>query len=491
MRILLTILVTFVTTLVLIYGGMNWILRSTPTTITQSEDASPQKQDIKAGRALLVQENPLILARIAKGGAFGGAWSRKAAAAMLSRDPEISEDIRGKTSVEKIADHIWLIRMPIVNVAVVETENSLVLIDSGYAASGPVIREILPQLSDKPLSHIFISHNHIDHAFGAWAFMSEDNRPKIIGHEKLEALLRHQITYGGTIAHYTNQPAALQPQAEDELALPDETFTREARYIIGGVEFQLFAARGETEDQFYVWLPEDKALFVADYYQGFLPNAGNGKRMQRHIGEWADAMRHMASLGAQHMVPMHGAAVSGAEEISRVLTLNADAFTYIQDYVRDGLNQAKRQDRIVTEFVWPERFANASELSTPYVRPHDIVKMEMRRHTGWWNDIPSDYFGRSFEHEALAVIEIAGGIDALIQSGREHREKGDVVMAARIADWAVYGAPSHYAAHKFAVETYLERILATDTPTMELLVYLDAAAWSRAQMEKLTNSANE
>jgi hypothetical protein len=65
---------------------------------------------------------------------------------------------------------------------------------------------------------------------------------------------------------------------------------------MGGESFIVRNSSGETEDQTYVWAKDRLVLACADYFQGFLPNAGNGKRVQRYVEEWADALDHMAGV---------------------------------------------------------------------------------------------------------------------------------------------------------------------------------------------------
>lgn len=442
---------------------------------------------LQDGRRLLFSQYPELLPRIAAGGSFGGSWSRPAAVAMLSRDPAITEDVRQKTTRQKLTARTHLIRLPIVNAAVVETDSSLVLVDAGYASAGPVLVEHIKAISDKPVSHILISHMHLDHAWGTWAIKQAWPDAIIIGHERLPANLKLHITQAGRFARYNNQPISTYPTIEEELPLPDQVFDGALTLNVGGVEFQLFSAPAETDDQFYVFVPSERVLFNADYYQGFLPNAGNGKRMQRYIPEWSQALRHMASLDAQIMAPMHGPPTKDTAEIARVLTLHADALDYVVEHVWNGLNSGQRRDQIVASLDWPSKFSQAPELKAPYVRPSEIAKMEIRRWAGWWDDIPSHYYAPPMEREAEIVLELAGGLDALVAKARKTLSQ-DPQIAARLADWAVFARPGSIEANQLAVDVYLDRINDPDVPTQELLVYLDTAARARSRLQQLQST---
>lgn len=441
----------------------------------------PAEASLAEGRRLLFTEEPRLLGRIAEGGAFGGVWSRPAAVAMLSRDPAITEDVRAKTTVEEAAPGLWLIRLPIVNVIAVETEDSLVLIDAGYASAGPVLVETLRGLSDKPLSHILITHHHLDHAWGVWALKEAWPEAVVVGEERLAANLRLYVTQAGRLARYNNQAPEFYPTDVADTPQPDLTFRGRLDLEIGGVRFELIAAEGETDDQFFVWLPRWSAIVVADYFQGFLPNAGNGKRMQRHLPEWAGALRAMAALEPELMLPMHGPAMADPAEIDRVLNLHADALEHVTEHVREGLNTGLRKDQIAESLDWPEPFASDPTLTTPYVRPRDLARMEARRWSGWWDDIPSHFDRPLFEEQAREIVRLAGGVEALDARARE-LAASNPRLALQLADWAVYAEPRSERANRLVLDLYLGRILGEDIPTQEMVVYLEAAAMARARL---------
>ncbi len=94
-----------------------------------------------AARIDLVVGDPELMARVAEGGSFGGEYSRPAAQAMFNRHsgPAV-EDLRVKTQVIEVAPRSWLVRLPIVNSAVFETDDGLVAMwegDAGYKDADP------------------------------------------------------------------------------------------------------------------------------------------------------------------------------------------------------------------------------------------------------------------------------------------------------------------------------------------------------------------
>ena len=124
---------------------------------------------VQQGRQLLAREHPDVMRHMGRNDGFGGASSAQIARAMLSDAPALIAEARSKMVIEPQGPGMWLIRFPYVNVAVIETRDSLVLFDSGYASIGHVLKDVLPTLSKKPLKTIILSHTHVDHSYGARA----------------------------------------------------------------------------------------------------------------------------------------------------------------------------------------------------------------------------------------------------------------------------------------------------------------------------------
>lgn len=443
---------------------------------------------VRQGRMLIAREYPEVVRHAFRKDGFGGAGSPLIAAAMLSASPERIAAARAAMIIERHGKAMWLLRFPYVNVALIETRNGLVLFDTGYAAIGPVLAEVIPTLSAKPLTHIVVSHVHVDHAYGWVALKAKWPKAKTITSDLFPAMAAKEVRLGGSIGRYNNQPLAYQPTRRDRLPVPDISFRDRLSLSIDGERFDFRHDPGETEEHIWLSLPSRRAIFTGDYYQGFLPNAGNGKRIMRHVDEWATALRSMAALKPEHLLPMHSRAIDDGAEISRILTLNADAFAHISDQVVKRLNAGERKDVIVATLDWPDRFANAPELDPQYNRPQDIARMVELRWTGWWDDIPSHFAAMRFEQEAREAVQLAGGLDAIDTRARALLTT-DTKLAARLADWAYYGAPDDPKALKLTLDVYLARMAEPDMPLQEASVYFDHAAKARARLDGLADAA--
>lgn len=449
---------------------------------------APSPDDLLAreGRMLLAREHPDIMAHMMRNDGFGGPPSPLIAQNMLSASPDRVAAAKKAMTVERHGQGMWLLRFPYVNVAVIETARGLVLFDTGYASIGPVLAEVLPTLSPKPVTHIVVSHVHIDHAYGWPALKAKWPRAKTITSDLFPAMAAKEVRLGGSIGRFNNQPVESWPTDTAQLPKADIMFRDHMSLKIDGEAFEFHRAPAETEEQIWMALPGRGAIFTADYFQGFLPNAGNGKRINRHIDEWAAALRTMAALKPAHLLPMHSAAIDDPAKIAEALGINAEALEYVSAQVVERLNKGERKDVIAATLVWPERFAKSPWLDPQYNRPEDIARMVEARWTGWWDDIPSHFAAMRFEEEAQEVLRLAGGLEAIERRAREVLPSNPK-LAARLADWAYYGAPDDPRALRLTIDVYLARMAEPGMPLQEAQVYFVHASKARAQLARLRN----
>jgi alkyl sulfatase BDS1-like metallo-beta-lactamase superfamily hydrolase len=430
-------------------------------------------------RTMVLAENPEMINRIMEGGAFGGEFSLSAAQNMFGRTEDAIEDVRKKTNVIEVGPRSYLIRMPIVNAAFFETDAGIVLVDTGMGPAGPAILDAIRSVSDKPIHTIIYTHGHVDHAYGTWAIMDAGETPQIIAHELLEPRFHRYIRLRGSLAKYMSQPEEQLPASEADLVWPTRYFSDRLELEIGGETFVLQHHKGETDDQLYVWVPGRGALASADYYQGFLPNAGNGKRFQRHVEDWVVALEEMASLEPQILLPAHGAAITDTATIVENFSVLAEALQFIVDHTIDGLNSGKRKDQIYSSVQLPEHLATHPTLNEQYVSPNDISKMVIKKYTGWWDDIPSHWTPASMEEQGNMIIELAGGNVPALTAYARGLIGQDIRLASHLTDWLFYARPDNAEVQQLVFDVYRARILDPDTNNMEMLTYLDQMTAAR------------
>ena len=449
--------------------------------ITAAAEASGAV-DTSDARMKVLLENPRLTERISEGGSFGGDdHSRIAAMNMFGRQhQEAIEDVKQRTRVVPAGDRMWLIRMPIVNAALFETDDGMVLVDTGMAPAGPAIVDAIKSVSDKPLHTIIITHGHVDHMYGTWA-LTEEWSPEIVAHEKILPRIDRYERIPGSFAKYMTQHRDQIEDSMSNVVRPTHTFSGDELTIsVGGEQFVLKHYPAETDDQLFVWVPGRKAIVSADYYQGFLPNLGNGKRVQRYAESWAAALREMVRLSPDVILPNHGKVLDDPALIRENLTVLAEALQHIVDYTLAELDKGTRKDVIFQNASLPPRLAEHPTLKETYVSVKDISKMVLKQYTGWWDDIPSNWSPARFENLSAAIVELGGGMAALNTFTRELMAQ-DIALASHFADYAFYANPNDGTAQQLVIDVYTARILDERSNTQEMLAYLDMLAAARAQ----------
>ena len=435
----------------------------------------------------VVQEYPHIVQSMSssKHDGFGGPSSRAIAHHMASRtSEEARSDARDMMDVQQIDDRTWFIVMPWVNLTVMETDEGLLLLDTGYAPAGPVLVDVLQELSDKPVNTIVFTHHHLDHAYGAWALKQAGMAPRVIASDAFLTQMGLDVQLADFAnARMNNQDPRDIPRAMAEMVAPTETFTGTKTLELGGETFVLHTARGETEDHVWIHAPERNIVVSGDFHQPFLPNAGNGKRRQRHIDEWAQALRAMAATQPDTLLPMHGPAIQGADLVQEKLNTVASAFESIVTQVTKGLNAGWSQDAIIHSVELPPELKDHPDLDPYYNTVTDLAKMVVRQYTGWWDGVPSHWQAPRSKATALAVIEAVGGLNAFLEK-TQAMMSSDIAMASQFADWAYEAYPNNLQVLELGMAVYAKRIV-PGMPINEISVYLGHMAelkWCMARL---------
>ena len=88
------------------------------------------------------------------------------------------------------------------HVVIVDTDDGLTLFDTSSPMTGPLVLDSMRRWSSKPTHSILYTHGHVDHVGGSGAFIEDaesrgDARPRVIGHERVQARLdRYNATDG-------------------------------------------------------------------------------------------------------------------------------------------------------------------------------------------------------------------------------------------------------------------------------------------------------
>jgi glyoxylase-like metal-dependent hydrolase (beta-lactamase superfamily II) len=382
------------------------------------------------------------------------------ASSMVTRDPLHTEP-RFFGRPGPVTDDVFMHPL-FVNSYALRTPDGLVLIDPGFTP-GEALRTAVRAWSDAPLRLAVYTHGHADHAFGLRAFLAAGERPEIVAQEHCEERFRRYGALHGLNARINQRQFGLaEPVFPKHFDWPTRYVRDAATERVGGLEVQLHAARGETDDALWAWVPARRYLFTGDLVIWQAPNCGNPQKMQRYPEEWADALEQMAALGAEWMFPGHGLAVQGEAAVRQVLTDAARYLRVLVDAVRDRLNAGERPEDIVHAVRPDPELSTRPYLRATYDHPSFIVRNLLRLWAGWWNGDASTLLPATPTAVATEVASLAGGTAALVARGQALLAAGDAVMAAHLAEWAVRAAPDDRATQSLKRDVYRRRLEDSD-----------------------------
>jgi len=212
--------------------------------------------------------------------------------------------------------------------AMIIGSDGIIIIDPGNTVSASAnVKAEFEKITDKPVKAIIYTHGDGDHINGAAAFYEEYRGIEIWQRTNFDSEKRHnEITGLSNSVRPSNSqgfdlrpeqkigigiaiPSAPQPLSDDltidgvqrnevdannskTVLEPTHTFGQERRLLnISGVRMELVAAPGETEDQLYLWLPEQRILFAGDNFYQSWPNTyplrGTARRSVR---DWINSL---------------------------------------------------------------------------------------------------------------------------------------------------------------------------------------------------------
>lgn len=236
------------------------------------------------------------------------------------------------------------------NSTVILNDKDVFVVDTHInpAATRAVIARIR-EITDNPVTHVINTHWHDDHTNGNHAYRQAFPEARIIAHRATRASLEEEWeamedqrrrTYESIRGRDLHRVAdsiegddpqraiglrmfagyrdALDPElATMELVYPDLVFDDRLVFDRGGRTIVVqWMGRGNTEGDAVVWLPDDKLLISGDVLVAPIPYAFDSP-----IVEWIGTLQRLAELGADRIVPGHGALQRDTGYLTQVASL--------------------------------------------------------------------------------------------------------------------------------------------------------------------------
>lgn len=339
------------------------------------------------------------------------------------------------------------------NAIAIEGETSWILVDTLDCDTRAIkMRERLTEIADKPVKTIIFTHGHYDHRAGSGVF--KDTAEEIIAFSPRRQVLKHydrlhdvlqkrtvrQFGYTLTDEECISQGIGIREGAvlgEGQRVYLAANIVYEqdvVQRVIDGVNIELVSAVGETDDQLFVWLPDDGVLCCGDNYFGCFPNLYAIRGSQyRDIATWIESLNTLLTYPATALLPGHTRAVTGYETIQDVLGHFRNALEYILLNTLDCMNKGMSESETVEAVKLPKELAEKPYLQEYYGTVEWSVRSVYHGYVGWFDGNPTNLAklsDRVFDSKIVSLI----GEEKLMDAIKQCLEEEAFQMAVQLCD---------------------------------------------------------
>ncbi|MFT7674704.1 MAG: glyoxylase-like metal-dependent hydrolase (beta-lactamase superfamily II) [Gammaproteobacteria bacterium] len=231
------------------------------------------------------------------------------------------------------------------NAGVVVTDDGVIIFDSlGTPVLAEKLRQLIRVKTDKPVTHVFVSHYHADHFYGLQVFKDE----------------------GATIIapsganDYLDSPTAMERLEERRFSLdpwvnkntrlvpPDSLIEQSQTFQFGNKILNInYQGKAHSDGDLSMLVEPDKVLFSGDLiFEGRIPFVGDADTAQ-----WLQTLTRLETDGLSVLVPGHGPASLAPQDSIR---LTRRYLAYLREIMIAGVDELLDFDEIYTSTDWSE-----------------------------------------------------------------------------------------------------------------------------------------
>jgi uncharacterized sulfatase len=341
------------------------------------------------------------------------------------------------------------------NCAMVIGDDGVIIIDAlrSLGASEKVAKEF-KKITTKPVEALIYTHGHLDHTGGTSAFIGDNDKVKIIArkgfkeelqeHSPVEKILkkRNERQFGRNLPDslIINRGVAAGRTPTDRVSkgyiAPNLTFSDSLIINLAGVNLELYAVDGETNDHLFIWCPDQNTLFTGDNYYKAFPNlyAIRGSRY-RDVKAWGEAVKRMSAFPVEYLVPGHTRPLTGKDNISENLTNYSSAILSVYEQTIECMNKGFTVQQTVESVKLSESLRKQSNLQEFYGSVSWGVRSIYFHYVGWFDGNPTNLNPLTLSNEAKNIIRLAGGEKNVFVNLSEALNEGEYQWGLQLADY--------------------------------------------------------
>ncbi len=388
----------------------------------------------------------------------------------------------------EVTDGIYQVRgYDMANLTLIESDNGWIVFDPlmSVECTKAAMELAEKNLGKRDIKAVIISHSHVDHFGGIGGVISAEEvadvnlslseqlasgKIPVIVPEGFEAHAVSENIYAGVAmqrrAAY-QYGVYLAPSIKSTLAMgigmgqstgtlsyisPSYEIKETGEsYVIDGVKLEFQMTPGtEAPAEMNTWLPDKKALWVAENCTGTLHNLYTLRGAQIRDGSaWAKYICETIALyGAEAEVTFqsHNWPHWGNEVLNEYLENTAAVYQYINDKTLEYINQGYTSDEISNMIELPKEHAKNWYTRQYYGTVAHNSKAVYQKYMGWYDANPVNLNPLTPSESAKKWVEYLGDTDRVLEMAKADYDKGEYQWVAEITNVIVYAEPDNTAA---------------------------------------------
>ena len=337
------------------------------------------------------------------------------------------------------------------NTIVLDTPAGAVIIDTSRPPASQAHFDLLQKSGVTKAAYVILTHGHGDHTGGVALWKSVG--AKVVAQESFSEFLGYQRMLAGFFARRNaaqfqfagSGGAAAAPRSARGggsggllRIVPDITFRDTLDLDVGGVKLELLHTPGETPDHLTVWVPSLKAAMVGDNFYESFPNMYTLRGTRpRWPTDYITSLETVLKLEPEIVIPSHGPAIVGKDNVKAQLTRMHDAIVYVHDAVLKGMNAGKDVHTLMREIKLPPEL----DVGEGYGKISWSVRGIYDGYAGWFGGDPAEMFPEGRDSISPELVRLAGGPKAIADEAMKLVGQGKLVEALQMTSVGIEGAP--------------------------------------------------